>query len=79
MSEEPIEIVAAKTRQLIEVIVDQLGCPATEKLLLRMNGLSLPNIPNYGFTDHGLIYTQEMVTKDSLIDQGGVVEETVVA
>jgi adenine deaminase len=70
MSEEPIEVVAAWTRELISIMVDQLGCPPMQKLLLRMNGLSLPNIPNYGFTDHGMIYTHDMRALEPVIEQG---------
>jgi adenine deaminase len=74
MSEAPIETVARQTRQLIDILVNQLGCPPAEKLLLRMNGLSLPNIPNYGFTDRGMIYTLGMEMKEPVIDQGGDID-----
>ena len=40
----------------------------------RMNGLSLPNIPNYGFTDRGLVYTQGMVTMETVIDRASEIE-----
>jgi len=70
MSEEPLDVVAARTRELVEVIFERLGAPRMPKVLLRMNGLSLPNIPNYGFTDHGMIGTQGLVTLEPVMAQG---------
>lgn len=75
MSEEPIEMVAEQTRRLLDIMINRLGCPPVEKLLARMNMLSLPNIPNFGFTDHGMIFTQSMAAVNSVIEQGDEIEK----
>jgi adenine deaminase len=75
MSEEPIEMVAEQTRRLVDIMINRLGCPPVEKLLARMNMLSLPNIPNFGFTDHGMIFTQSMAAVNSVIEQGDEIEK----
>lgn len=67
MSEEPLEIVAEQARNLVKIIHETLGCPPMSKVLLRMNGLSLPNIPNYGFTDFGMISTNDLVVLEPLL------------
>lgn len=70
MSEDPLDVVAERTRRLVEVIFERLGAPRMQKVLLRMNGLSLPNIPNYGFTDHGMIATSDLVALEPVVAQG---------
>jgi adenine deaminase len=70
MSEDSLEVVAARTRELVEIIFERLGAPRMAKVLLRMNGLSLPNIPNYGFTDYGMISTQGLVSLEPVLAQG---------
>jgi adenine deaminase len=74
MSEEPLEVMAERTREMVDIIHKKLGAPEMKKVLLRMNGVSLPNIPNYGFTDFGMMATHDLVTLDPVIAQGD--EET---
>ena len=70
MSEEPLEVMAERTREMVQIIFETLGAPRMKKVLLRMNGLSLPNIPNYGFTDFGMMATRELVSLDPVIAAG---------
>lgn len=61
MSTEPIETVAAQARQLVELLHDRLGVPRTDdQVLHQLNFLPLPNIPDYGFTDFGLIASDDL-------------------
>jgi len=55
MSDRPIEEIAQKMAELEEKLVEALGCPRQEKIFTRLNFLGLPNIPDYGFTDRGLV------------------------
>lgn len=55
MSDRMIEDVAKDFQEINRVICDVLGAPHTDKLLMEMNFLALPNIPNYGFTNKGLV------------------------
>lgn len=70
MSEDSLETVADQCREMEEIIFEQLGVPRMKKVLLRMNGLSLPNIPNYGFTDFGMIATQDLVSLEPVLADG---------
>lgn len=70
MSEDPLEVVAERTNTMIDMIFDTLGAPQMKKVLLRMNGLSLPNIPNYGFTDFGMMATKDLVSLAPVINAG---------
>ena len=64
MSNEPLEVMAARTREMVDIIHNKLGAPEMKKVLLRMNGISLPNIPDYGFTDFGMMATRDLVSLD---------------
>lgn len=57
MSEKPIEQVADEMEHLEKVLFEELGCPSREKIFTQLNFLCLPNIPDYGFTDKGLVET----------------------
>ena len=70
MSEDPLDVVAGRTRKLVDVLYDRLGAPRLQKILLRMNGLSLPNIPNYGFTDYGMLATAGLVSLEPVMAHG---------
>lgn len=74
MSEEPLDLVAEETRKLVAIIHDRLGCPPMNRVLLRMNGLSLPNIPNYGFTDFGMISTNDLVVLEPTLSEDNAIE-----
>jgi adenine deaminase len=70
MSEDPLESVAERINQMVDLIFNTLGAPQMKKVLLRMNGLSLPNIPNYGFTDFGMVATKDLVSIPPVIAAG---------
>lgn len=70
MSEDPLEMVAERSNEMIELIFNTLGAPQMKKVLLRMNGLSLPNIPNYGFTDFGMMATRDLFSLHPVISSG---------
>ena len=55
MSEEPIEVVAAQLNAIEAALRDVLGAEDQQKALINMNFLALPNIPDYGFTNKGLV------------------------
>jgi adenine deaminase len=59
ISEEPLEIVAAKFETFERVLRDQMGCSLAHPLYF-INFLCLPNIPHLGITDQGLINTDTM-------------------
>jgi adenine deaminase len=67
MSEEPLHVVAERVRELETIIYDVLGAPRKFKVLHQMNFLCLPNIPNYGFTNFGMMSTVELVSLDPVI------------
>ena len=66
MSEEPIEVVAAKFKAFEEVVSEQLGCSLAHPLYF-INFLCLPNIPHLGITDKGLINTDTMQIIDPIV------------
>ncbi len=76
LSEGSLEDVAAWTREMVEILSERLGAPRMQKVLLRMNGLSLPNIPNYGFTDFGMMSTNDLVTLEPVLAEGSSAELT---
>lgn len=74
MTEDPLEDVAERTRAMIELLSERLGAPRMQKVLLRMNGLSLPNIPNYGFTDFGMMSATKLVSLEPVLAEGSDAE-----
>ena len=55
MSEASIEDVASDLTALEGALNGILGADLSDKALINMNFLSLPNIPDYGFTNKGLV------------------------
>ena len=55
MSEASIEDVASDLTALEGALNGILGADLSDKALINMNFLSLPNIPDYGFTTKGLV------------------------
>ena len=55
MSEAPIEEVAAGMQAVIKALHDDLGAPREDKILTHLSFLALPNIPDFGFTNKGLV------------------------
>ena len=74
MSEASIEEVASDLKSLEEALSGVLGADLNDKALINMNFLSLPNIPDYGFTNKGLIASDKrMQLVESVIkEEGGV-------
>jgi adenine deaminase len=70
MSLDPIDTVAASARRLIRAMHDSLGAPDIDQVLHMINFLPLPNIPNNGFTDFGLIATNTMELVPTLVGVG---------
>jgi len=70
MSEDPLPVVAQRIRELEFIIYEGLGAPRRFKVLQQMNFLCLPNIPNYGFTDFGMMSTVELVSLAPVIAVG---------
>ena len=72
MSEASIEEVASDLRSLEEALSDVLGADLGDKALINMNFLSLPNIPDYGFTNKGLVASDKrMQLVETVIEEGG--------
>jgi adenine deaminase len=55
ISDRPIGEVAEAFVKIRQTTQDMLGAQKSDKLLMEMNFLALPNIPNYGFTNKGLV------------------------
>ena len=45
---------------LERVLIEQLGCSIGYRPIYALNFLCLPNIPEVGFTDRGIILTETM-------------------
>ena len=72
MSEACIEEVASDLRSLEDALSGVLGADLSDKALINMNFLSLPNIPDYGFTNKGLVASDKrMQLVDTVIEDGG--------
>jgi adenine deaminase len=69
MSEESAETVALQMKALENSLVNDLGGDGRDKTLIAMNFLGLPNIPKYGFTNKGLVASDDrMELIDSVIE-----------
>lgn len=66
ISEEPVEVVAAKFETFERVLCEQMGCSVAHPLYF-INFLCLPNIPHLGITDQGLINTDTMQVIDPIL------------
>ena len=72
MSEAGIEEVASDLRSLEDALNGVLGADLSDKALINMNFLSLPNIPDYGFTNKGLVASDKrMQLVETVIEEGG--------
>lgn len=68
MSDKPFPEVAEMARQVEKILIGTLGCPPLSQILMRLTHLSLPNIPNFGFTNIGMISTKSMEPVDSVLE-----------
>ncbi len=60
LSPEPLEVVGGQLAALEQVLIQQLGCSISYRPIYALNFLCLPNIPEVGFTDRGIILTETM-------------------
>ncbi len=64
MSVEPYEIVAEQMENLERTVVEVLGCKIGYRPLYTLNFLCLPNVPNVGITDRGVLDSRNLVGID---------------
>jgi adenine deaminase len=67
MSEAPLAEVAEQTGRIERMLVEQLGCTFQTRTLGALNFLCLPNMPHYGFTDHGLVDSNKITLVDPVV------------
>jgi adenine deaminase len=67
MSEAPLAEVAEQTDRVERMLVERLGCTFVTRTLAAMNFLCLPNMPHYGFTDHGLVDSHALTLVDPVV------------
>ena len=60
LSPEPLTVVGEQLAAVERVLIDQLGCSIGYRPIYALNFLCLPNIPEVGFTDRGIILTETM-------------------
>lgn len=66
ISERPLAEVAPALDEVERVLVEELGCSIRYRPLYALNFLCLPNIPDVGVTDQGIIATASMTTVPAL-------------
>ena len=60
LSPEPLAVVGEQLAAVERVLIEQLGCSIGYRPIYALNFLCLPNIPEVGFTDRGIILTETM-------------------
>ncbi len=60
LSDRPLAEVGSGLAEVERVLVDDLGCAITYRPIYALNFLCLPNIPDVGVTDHGIVDTRTM-------------------
>ncbi|MCY3807132.1 MAG: amidohydrolase family protein [bacterium] len=60
LSPEPLEAVGERLAAVERVLIEELGCSIGYRPVYALNFLCLPNIPDVGFTDRGIIETATM-------------------
>ena len=66
LSDRPLDEVADGLDALERVLVDELGCTIRYRPVYALNFLCLPNIPDVGVTDQGVIVTATMELVDEV-------------
>ena len=66
MSDQPLADVAGGLAAVEKVLVDELHCSIKYRPMYALNFLCLPNIPNVGVTDQGIIETETMTLIESV-------------
>lgn len=67
LSEAPIEDLAAQLDNVEKVLLEDLGCSIPYRPLYALNFLCLPNIPDVGVTDKGIVETASMTLVPALV------------
>jgi len=67
LSDQPLSEVAAGLAAVEKVLVDELHCTIEYRPMYALNFLCLPNIPNVGVTDQGIIETETMTLVESVL------------
>lgn len=70
LSPEPLEVVGENLAAVERVLIEQLGCSIGYRPVYALNFLCLPNIPDVGFTDRGIIETATMEIVGPLATRG---------
>jgi adenine deaminase len=69
ISEEPIEVVARKLEELEQVaLIQELHCSMEEVPLFLLSAMSLPNIPEWGITDKGLVEVRTRALVNTVVE-----------
>lgn len=67
LSEATLDELADQLDSVESVLLDELGCSVRYRPLYALNFLCLPNIPNVGVTDQGIIETASMTRVASVV------------
>jgi adenine deaminase len=70
LSPEPLEVIGENLAAVERVLIEQLGCSIGYRPVYALNFLCLPNIPEVGFTDRGIIETATMEIVGPLATRG---------
>ena len=70
LSPEPLSVVGERLAAVERVLIEQLGCSIGYRPVYALNFLCLPNIPDVGFTDRGIIRTETMEIVGPLVATG---------
>jgi adenine deaminase len=69
LSQAPLEELAAQLDEVERVLLEELRCSISYRPLYALNFLCLPNIPNVGVTDQGIVETESMRLVPTLADR----------
>jgi adenine deaminase len=67
LSDQPLADVASGLAAIEKILVEELGCSIVYRPMYALNFLCLPNIPNVGVTDQGIIDTESMTLVASVL------------
>jgi adenine deaminase len=69
LSEEPFDIVAHKMEEIEFILREELGCTIPYRPFYFLNLFCLPNIPNVGITDKGVISSRLMAPVNIVVQE----------
>jgi adenine deaminase len=70
LSDRPLAEVAAGLDDVERVLIEELGCSVPYRPIYALNFLCLPNIPDVGVTDQGVIETATMELLSTVVSPG---------